>query len=330
MKYLPLLALLLLAACNQHTDSKEKSIVERLDPALDAIVDSDAKMEVIGTGYEWSEGSLWVPTQQMLLFSDVPNNIVYKWTREKGIETYLTPSGYMGTDEYSNEPGSNGLVLDAENNLVLCQQGERRMAMMQAPLDHPKPSFLALADNYQGKKFNSPNDACYDANGNLYFTDPPYGLPEQENSPIKELPFQGVYKMAPNGTVTLLLDSITRPNGIAVSPDNKYLYVANSDPGKAYWYRYELGDSTLVAGGIFYDAMPLTKTSNGVPDGMKIDKNGNILGAGPGGICIINPEGKLLGRIRFDSSISNCALADDDKTLYVTNDNQVVRIQLRK
>jgi gluconolactonase len=197
---------------------------------------------------------------------------------------------------------------------------------MQSPINEPKPEFATIADNYKGKKFNSPNDACFDKNGNLYLTDPPYGLVSDS---AQETPYQGVYKVSPDGKVTLLLDSITRPNGIALSPDEKYLYIANSDGDKAHWYRYELGDSTVVSGGIFYDATPLMSTGVGVPDGMKVDKNGNLFGTGPGGICIINPSGKLLGRIRFEGPTSNCALADDDKTLYVTNDNQVVRVRLR-
>lgn len=334
MKYLPLLMLLLIA-CNKRPTVQEseqdkiKLNVERIDPELDAIISSDAEMEIIATGYEWSEGPVWVAGQNMLLFSDPPKNTIYKWTKEKGAELYLSPSGYTGEGTYSNEPGSNGLVLDDEENLILCQHGDRRMAMMQAPLDDPKPNFITVAGQYNYKKFNSPNDVCYDAQGNLYFTDPPYGLPNQENDTTREIPFQGVYKVTPDGNVILLVDSLTRPNGIAVSPNNKFLYVANSDPGKCHWYRYELGDTAVISGGIFYDATPLMSTGPGVPDGFKIDKNGHILATGPGGICIFNSKGKLLGRIRLDKSSANCALADDDKTLYVTNDDKVIRVKLR-
>ncbi|MBK7874007.1 MAG: SMP-30/gluconolactonase/LRE family protein [Saprospiraceae bacterium] len=332
MKYFPLIALLLLLACKntKPMEEQEKSPIERLDPALDAIISADFEMKVIATGYDWSEGPLWLPNQNMLIFSDVPKNTIYKWTEEKGAEVYLTPSGYLGSGYYSKEPGSNGLVLDNQGNLVLCQHGERRMARMQAPLDAPKPDFISVADNYDGKKFNSPNDACYDSKGNLYFTDPPYGLPQYIDDPTKEIPFQGVYKVAPDGKVTLLIDSITRPNGIALSPDEKYLYIANSDPEKAIWYRYELGEDSLLSGGVFYDATPMVGQGKGVPDGMKIDRNGNIIATGPGGIFIINSDGKLLGRIRFEESTSNCALADNDKILYITNDMNIVQIKLRK
>ncbi|MFN7117228.1 MAG: SMP-30/gluconolactonase/LRE family protein [Saprospiraceae bacterium] len=332
MKYILFFAILLLVACNNRVAPEEKkaSPVERLDPALDAITSQDIELEVIGSGYEWSEGALWVAGQNMLLFSDVPKNTIYKWTKENGITLYLQPSGYTGIGQYSNEPGSNGLLLDEEENLILCQHGDRRIALMNAPIHDPKPDFITIADKYDNKKLNSPNDACRDAAGNIYFTDPPYGLPQQEKDATKETPYQGVYKITPEGKVYLLLDSLTRPNGIALSPDEKYLYVANSDPGKCHWYRYELGDSTVRSGGIFYDATALMASGPGVPDGMKVDQNGNIFGTGPGGICILNPAGKLLGRIRFDGPTSNCALADEDKTLYVTNDDKVVRVQLRK
>lgn len=324
MKYLALLVLVLLSACTQRP--KKALSLERLDPALDAIVPADATLEVIATGYDWSEGPVWVESQKMLLFSDVPKNTIYKWTEAKGAKIYLTPSGYTDTVPRGGEPGSNGLLIDHRGNLVLCQHGDRRVARMQAPLDHPKSDFITIAGNYNGKRFNSPNDACIDKNNNIYLTDPPYGL---VNDSVRETPYQGVYKVSPDGKVTLLLDSITRPNGIALSPDERYLYVANSDGDKAHWYRYELGDSTVVSGDIFYDATPLMSTGAGVPDGMKVDKKGNLFATGPGGICIINPQGKLLGRIRFEGPTSNCALADDDKTLYVTNDDKVIRIRLR-
>lgn len=332
MKYLLLITSLFLVACknSKPMEEKEKFPIERIDPALDAIVSTDAEIEIIATGYDWSEGPLWLASQNMLIFSDVPKNTIYKWTAEQGASVYLTPSGYLGKEYYSKEPGSNGLTLDNQGNLVLCQHGERRMARMQAPLNEPKPDFVSVADKYEGKRFNSPNDACFDSKGNLYFTDPPYGLPKYVDDPTKEIPFQGVYKVTPDGNVYLLIDSITRPNGIALSPDEKYLYVANSDPDKSIWYRYELGDSTLLSGGVFYDSTPSVGDGKGVPDGMKIDRNGNILATGPGGIWIISSEAKLLGKIRFEEPTSNCALADDDKTLYVTNNDKVVQVRLHK
>ncbi|HMO39497.1 MAG TPA: SMP-30/gluconolactonase/LRE family protein [Saprospiraceae bacterium] len=330
---LSLLLLGCLCACTpspKQDEMTKTSPIERLDPALDAIIASDAVITVIATGYVWSEGPLWLPAQQRLIFSDVPANTIYQWTAEAGASVYLSPSGYTDTIPRGGEPGSNGLTLDAAGNLVLCQHGDRRMARMQAPLDAPKALFTTLADGYNGKKFNSPNDAVFDRQGNLYFTDPPYGLLQQDEDPTKELPFNGVYKVTPEGAVTLLIDSLTRPNGIAFSPDEQYLYVANSDPARATWYRYTLRDGAIVEGGIWYDATALTATEPGLPDGMKVDKNGNVFATGPGGIFVFNLAGKLLGKIRFAAATSNCALADDDKTLYVTNHQDIVRVQLRK
>ncbi|MEO7989753.1 MAG: SMP-30/gluconolactonase/LRE family protein [Chryseolinea sp.] len=323
------LAVMTFISCS-HKENKTIGSIERIDPALDAIIQNDPKVEVIADGFEWSEGPVWIKEQNMLLFSDVPTNTIYKWTAEKGKEIYLTPSGYTGTEtHYSNEPGSNGLTLNSEGKLVLCQHGDRRVALMDAPLTVPEAKFISLADNYQGKKLNSPNDAVFRSNGDLFLTDPPYGLPKQENDSSREIPFQGVYKVS-KGVVSLVTDSLTRPNGIAFLPGEKTLIVANSDPGKATWYAFDLLENDSVANArIFYDATQNTKTEKGLPDGMKVDKLGNVFASGPGGIWIFNKEGKLLGKIKISEATSNCALADDDKTLYATCDMYVVRIKLR-
>ncbi len=331
MRSIALFMMISLTACTSQAP-KEPSQIERYDASLDQIISADATVEVIATGYDWSEGPLWLEELDMLLFSDVPQNTIYQWTEADSASVYLSPSGYTDTLPRAGErePGSNGLLLNKEGQLVLCQHGDRRVALMQAPLNAPKPDFVTIAATYQGKRFNSPNDAVFDKQGNLYFTDPPYGLPQQMDDPAKELPFQGVYKVAPNGAVTLLVDSLTRPNGIALSPDEKSLFVANSDPERARWYRFELGDSTVVSGKIFYDVTDLTANEKGLPDGMKIDANGNVFATGPGGVFIFNSEGKMLGKIKFEAATSNCALADNDKTLYVTNDMNIIRITLRK
>jgi len=303
--------------------------IERTDAALDSIVASDAKIEVIAEGFDWSEGPLWVESGKMLLFSDVPQNIVYKWTEEKGKETYLTPSGYTDSAKRGGEMGSNGLVLDPDGNLVLCQHGNRQMARMNAPLNDPKPLFVPIANNYKGKKFNSPNDAVY-YNGELFFTDPPYGLEKQsEEDPKKEIPFQGVYKVKANGEVILLTDTLTRPNGIAFSPDGKTLIVANSDPKKPYWYAFDVMNDSLTNARIFHSAVVADTSLKGLPDGFKIDKNGNVFATGPGGVWIFNSDGKLLGKIKVPEATSNIALSPDQRTLYVTNDMNVLRVKLR-
>ncbi|MGS2737839.1 SMP-30/gluconolactonase/LRE family protein [Sinomicrobium sp. M5D2P17] len=314
----------------QETTYKTTGSMERIDPALDAIMNTTAKAEIIAEGFVWSEGPLWVESEQMLLFSDVPENTVYKWTEEGGTEIYLRPSGYTGTEpSQSKEPGSNGLLLDTKGNLVLCQHGNRRMARMEAPLSKPEPVFHNLADNYEGKRFNSPNDAVYSSNGDLFFTDPPYGLPMQnDEDPTKEINFNGVYKVKRNGEVLLLTDNITRPNGIALFPGETKLLVACSDRSAADWYLLDVND-TEKEPVIFYSATDQREGLKGSPDGLKIDKKGNVYATGPGGIWIFNKDGKVLGKIRLDESASNVALSGDEKTLYVTNDMYVLRIRLR-
>ena len=330
MKTPIVLALLfpLFISCSKKEERTLGSI-ERIDPSLDAIVDDNAKVEIIAEGFEWSEGPLWLKDQNMLIFSDVPKNIVYKWTEGKAAETYLTPSGYTGENSpYSGEEGSNGLFLSNDGKLVLCQHGDRKVSLMDAPLDAPAAKFLPLADNFEGKKLNSPNDGTFNSKGDLFFTDPPYGLPKQAEDSTKEIPFQGVYRVS-NHQIVLLTDSVTRPNGIALFPGEKTLIVANSDPAKAVWYTFDLAENDSITNGrVFYDATANT-SEKGLPDGLKIDKQGNVFATGPGGVWIFNKDGKVLGKIKIPEATSNCALSPDEKTLYVTADMYVVRIKLR-
>jgi gluconolactonase len=322
---------LFIASCNGSREAKTIGSIERTDNSLNDIISEDAKVEVLAEGYEWAEGPVWIESQKMLIFSDVPKNTIYKWTEEKGAEVYLTPSGYTGSvPSLSDEPGSNGLTLDKEGRLVLCQHGDRRIARMDGSLESPNPSFITIADRYNGKRFNSPNDVIFKSNGDVYFTDPPYGLPKKENDSTKETPFQGVYRATPLNYVSLLVDSLTRPNGIAFTPDEKTMIVANSDPGKAIWYAFDLtATDSLTNARIFYDATENTKTESGLPDGLKIDKNGNVFASGPGGVWIFNKDGKVLGKIKTPVPTANCALADDEKTLYLTSDMYLLRVKLR-
>jgi gluconolactonase len=304
-------------------------IVERFDPAIENIISKDAKAEIIAEGFDWSEGPLWIEKYQMLLFSDVPTNTVYKWTEAKGTEIYLKPSGYTGTTERGGEMGSNGLTLDNNGNLVLCQHGDRRMAKMDAALDHPQPKYISIADKYQDRRFNSPNDAIVSSGGELFFTDPPYGLTTQaDNDPSKEILWNGVYKVKSNGEVILLADFITRPNGIALFPGEKKLLIANSDPETPVWYQFDLDGDKLTNGKIFYRSV-IEKGMKGLPDGFKIDKQGNVFATGPGGVYILDKEGKLLGMLKFEEATSNCAFSGDEKTLYITNDMYVLRFKMR-
>jgi gluconolactonase len=320
---------ILFSCAPKEKEAKSVGSIERIDPDFDALVKADAKVEVIADGFEWSEGPLWLEDQKMLIFSDVPKNTIYKWTEEKGHEVYLTPSGRTGSMPYSDEPGSNGLTLNNEGKLVLCQHGDRRVAVMDAPLNAPEPKFTTLADNYEGKKLNSPNDAVINSKGELFFTDPPYGLPKKAEDPTKETPFHGIYK-ATNGATKLISDTITRPNGIALFPDEKTLLVANSDPQKPKWYAFDLLENDSVGNArVFYDATEASKTDRGGCDGLKIDKQGNVFATGPGGVWVFNKDGKVLGKIKIPELSSNCALSPDEKTLYVTSDRYVVRVRLR-
>ena len=330
MKKIQFLAfLILIAGCQQKDQIKSMGTIEKLDESLDNIIAGDAKAEVIAEGFDWSEGPLWIEKHNMLLFSDVPANTIYKWTEERGAEVYLTPSGYTGSVKRGGETGSNGLLLDAAGNLVLCQHGNRQMARMNAPLDNPKPEFTTLADRYNGMRLNSPNDAVYNKEGELFFTDPPYGLEKQAEDSTKETPWQGVYKVKTDGTVILLTDSITRPNGIAFFPGEKRLLVANSDPSKPNWYVYDISGDSLTNGKIFYSAAGHDRSWRGLPDGFKIDKNGHVIATGPGGVWIFDSEGKVLGRVRLDNPTSNIALSPDEKTVYITNDMYVLRLQMK-
>jgi gluconolactonase len=303
--------------------------VEFIDDSLSSLISKDAKVEIVAEGFEWAEGPLWVDQQKMLLFSDVLKNIVYKWTEAKGKEVYLTPSGYTGSEPRGGEMGSNGLTMTTEGKLVLCQHGDRRIAMMDAPLEAPKPNFIVLASDYGGKKFNSPNDVVVRSNGDVFFTDPPYGLEGNVNDPKKETPYQGVYKVNKFGKVTLLIDSIERPNGIAFTPDEKTLIIANSDEKKKRWYAYDIGpNDSLMNARVFYDAS--NADGLGLCDGLKIDKAGNVYATGPGGVFIFNKTGKLIGKIKVNGvPVSNCSFTPDEKTVFLTADNYILRVKLR-
>ena len=330
-KWILLLLIVTIVSCQAKKTYPTTGEIERLDPSLDSIISTGAKPEIIADGLDWSEGPLWIEKEQMLLFSDVPQNTVYQWTEAKGKEVYLTPSGYTDTAKRGGETGSNGLTLDNNGNLILCQCGNRQIAKMDAAINTPSPKFVSIAHTYNGKKFNSPNDVIYNSQGEVFFTDPPYGLEKNMDDPKKEIPFQGVYKVKKNGDVVLLTDSITRPNGIILLPGEKTLLVANSDPEKPNWYAFDItaGDS-LSNGRIFYSAAGYDKTLKGLPDGMKVDKSGNIFATGPGGVWIFNKSGKLIGKIKVPEATSNCAFSADEKTLYITNDMYVLRLQMRK
>lgn len=301
------------------------------NPEIHKIIPEDAEIEILAEGFDWTEGPLWLPSEHKLIFSDIPSNAIFEWSETGGKKLYLKPAGYTGDEKRGGEAGSNGLLLSPEGELVLCQHGDRRMAKMDAPLSHPKAEFITLADNYNGKKLNSPNDAAYHKNGDLYFTDPPYGLEKNVNDPAKELGFQGVFKVDKTGNIVLLTKELSRPNGIAFSPDYKKLFVANSDQNKAIWMVYDVDDEGLLKNGkVFFDATDKTKNLRGLPDGLKVHPNGWVFATGPGGVLVFTPEGKHLGTIFTGEATSNCAFNEDYSELFMTADDFLLRIKLNR
>jgi gluconolactonase len=299
--------------------------IERLDPRFDKLVPQDARVERIADGFDWSEGPVWDRSRNVLLFSDVPMNTVFQWQTGKGVSVFLKPSGYTGSVARGGEPGSNGLVMDREGRLILCQHGDRRVARLESD-----KSFTTLADKYMGKRLNSPNDGVFKSNGDLYFTDPPYGLLKLNADPAKEIDFNGVYRLsAADGKLTLMTDEMTFPNGIALSPDEKTLYVANSDPKKAIWMAFSVkDDGTIGAGRLFADVTSSVGTKKGLPDGMKVDAAGNLFATGPGGVLVFAPDGAHLGTFSTGQATANCGWGENGSVLYITADMFIGRVRL--
>jgi gluconolactonase len=270
-------------------------------------------------------GPTWHRKNSALLFSDIPNNAVMQWREGAGISQFLKPSGYSGSAPFAGrEPGSNGLTFDAQGRLVLCEHGDRRIARLEA--DGRKTT---LVDRYQGKRLNSPNDAVYRSNGDLYFTDPPFGLPQSFSDPQRELDFQGVYRLSATGELSALLKDVKAPNGIAFSPDEKIAYVSNADKDRAVWMAYPVKeDGTFAAGRVLFDATAWAKSKPGAPDGMKIDQHGNLFAAGPGGIHVIAPDGTHLGSFETGVATGNCAWGDDGSSLYIAANTAILLVKL--
>ncbi len=306
--------------------------VEILDNEALDIINTDTNIKILASGFTWTEGPLWVEEGKYLLFSDIPNNKVYKLNKNNDTITYLTPAGCDVENFTKEKSGSNGLLLNPEGKLVLMQQGDRRVGVMNAPLSTPKESYTSLVNNFEGKRLNSPNDGVYDAAGNLYFTDPPYGLPNGAEDASKELDYQGVYCLLKTGEL-LLLDKLTRPNGITLSPDEKVLYVAVSDPEHAVWYRYDITTPGEVKNkDIFYDCtsdVGNDKHHVGLPDGMKTNSKGYVFATGPGGVWVFNKLGKPLARIYTGQATSNCALSTNEKRLFITADDYILEVNLK-
>jgi gluconolactonase len=303
-----------------------KTVIERLDPALDALLAPDAVVENLGSGFNWSEGPIWVPAMDALLFSDVPENRVYRWKDGEGISVYLEPSGFTRTQYNGRERGSNGLTLDPQGRLTLCQHGDRRVARLAAD----GRNFETVVDRFEGHRFNSPNDLCFDRAGNLFFTDPPYGLPA--DTP-QEIPFQGVFRLGTDGRLTVIARDMRRPNGLALSPDERTLYVASSDGDEPWVKAYALSaDGSVGSTRIFFNGADLIKRTGrrGGFDGLKVDVHGNVWATGPGGVLILGPDGRHLGSILTGRFTANCAFGDaDHQTFYITADESLLRVRTK-
>jgi len=296
----------------------------RKDPRFDTLIPKDAALEQLAGGFAWSEGPVWDRRAGAVLFSDIPNNVVNKWKQGEGLSAFLKPAGYTGSDPFTGrEPGSNGLTFDSQGRLVLCQHGDRRISRLE------DRKFVTLVDRYEGKRLNSPNDLVYHSSGDLYFTDPPYGLPKTFEDPGRELDFTGVYRLKPDGTLTLLTKELRAPNGLAFSPDEQTLYVAQSRPERPIWMAYPVNaDGTIGAGRVLADSTAELKAKEpGLPDGLKVDVNGNLFATGPGGVWVIAPDGTHLGTIQTGVPTANVAWGDDGSVLYITANDKLYRLK---
>lgn len=296
----------------------EEMSIERLDPAIDKLIPPDAKVEVLASGYTWAEGPAWHKEAGELLFSDVPKNVIHAWNG-KEVRVFMTPSGFTGVADYGKEAGSNGLTFDAEGQLVLAEHGDRRVSVLTKG-----GGKMTLADRYQGKRFNSPNDVVVHSSGAVYFTDPIYGLPEGENSPFREIDFCGVYRIGKDGKVTLITKELERPNGLAFSPDEKTLYVANSHGPRMIILAVAINeDGSSGDAKEFFNAKGLD--GKGSMDGLKVDAAGFLWATGPGGLLVISPQGKLLGRVLTGKATANVGFGGDDgKTVFLTAHDSLV------
>lgn len=322
-----LLAAMLVAGTAASAEGPTLGKIERLDPAFDRLVDPQASIELlVEKKFQWSEGPVWDAANRRLLFSDIPRNTIWEWSPAGGLKEYLQPAGYTGKEPFTGrEPGSNGLVFNKAGELVMCQHGDRRLAKWIGG------KFVTVVDRYQGKRLNSPNDLVIKSNGDIYFTDPPYGLPKGADDPGKELDFQGVYRVSSSGEVTLLTRELSRPNGIAFSPDERTLYVANSDPERAIVMAYPVkADGTIGAGKIFFDATAAAKAKKpGLPDGLKVSRDGTVWATAPGGVMVYSAQGKHLGTLVTGVPTANVAFGDDGSTLYITADKNLARVRTK-
>lgn len=332
MRKILLMPLLVFMACKSENKKMAEATsqdysIEYITEEGKKIINEGAKVEVVGKGFTWTEGPLWVEQEQMLLFSDVPENKVYKWRDGEGVSVYLEPSGLTNDLKHTGEMGSNGLMINDEGELVLCQHGNRAVAIMDSDLKNPTPKYKFLVEKYQNKKINSPNDIIQAKNGDYFFTDPDYGISKNDK---KEQEANRVYHLTKTGDLKAIIDTISHPNGLAFSPNEEKLYVTNSNPEKAFLYEYQLDkDKKVLSGKVLYDFRKIWKEGQATPDGVKVDEQGNVFVAAPGGIWVFDQKGDLQVKIHTAKKSSNNALSKDGKTLYITNSDKVLRLRMR-
>ena len=305
----------------------EQAAIDRWDPAMDAIVPKDWKIEKLAEGFGWAEGPIWVKSGGYLLFTDVPGNKMWKWSEKGGLEKYLDLSGAANPDpKIWREAGANGLAIFDKNSILVADTGSRMIQRLDLKTKKKTP----FATQFDGKKFSSPNDVARKKSGVVFLSDPPYGFAKGDDEPIKEQPFNGVYRVAKDGSVTVIEKELTRPNGVALSPDERTLYVTQSEPKKAIILAFSLDANGNVTGKkLFQDLTDLVGDSTpGLPDGLTVASDGTIFTSGPGGIIVLSKDGKRLGRISDGKATANCKFGDDGKTLYLTSHDMLARIRL--
>lgn len=329
----PALVVLLMLAMGCETDRQPTSYpavgrVTAYDPAFHSIVPANARIEKIAEGFTWSEGPAWIREGGYLLFTDVPENTLYRWSERDGLSAFLKPSGYTGPElDTLREPGANGLHAEPGGTVLLADSGSRLVARLDLATKRKR----SLATHYEGRRFNSPNDVVRRDDDLIFFTDPPYGLKGINDSPVKELRFNGVFRIDKDGGVHLLDDGLSFPNGVELSPDGRTLYVSNADRAHPVWMAYSLDAQGEVTGRrVFADASDLVaRDAPGLPDGMAIAMDGTLFASGPGGVIVFAPDGRRLGRIETGTAVANCAFGDDGRTLYMTSHGFVARIRVR-
>tara|TARA_B110000444_G_scaffold151415_1_gene141683 strand:+ start:1 stop:990 length:990 start_codon:yes stop_codon:yes gene_type:complete len=304
--------------------------IEQLDSDMALLVSKESKIEVLANGFSWAEGPVWVPKLNGLLFTDVPKNKAYLWTERQGISVFLNPSGMTNHAPHSSIQGANGLVLDSNGVLVLCQHGDRRVARLKYDWQLEPASYETLVDHFEGKWLNSPNDLVFSKNEDLFFTDPPYGLAQQDNDSLKELDFNGIFKWSKNEGIVLLNKTLSRPNGIAFSIDEKTVYIGNSDRKNLIIAAFDHIDGVLKNMRVFFDSKNISRKGPGSFDGLKVHSSGAVFATGPGGVLVISPEGKHLGTIRPGKATANCAFDVGEDYLYLTSTDVLARIKLNK